>query len=519
MMDPDVKSSGQENETPPSHDGNAGAPHASEEMWRRYEFIANTSKDFMTLISADYRYEAVNKAYCQAHDKPQEKIVGRKVAEVWGEDRFRAHVKPPLDRCLAGNEVGYRNWFEFSKLGVRFIDVAYYPYYDENGTVTHAVVISRDATDFQLTQEKTQRQLQRLNALHNIDMAVTTMLDLGVILKVLLNQATSQLGIDAADVLLFDPNKETLEYAEGLGLRGSDFPASPLRLGEGLAGRAALERRVVVVPDFDGSTPEIGQVPLLEQERFVTYYGVPLIAGGKLKGVLELFNRGPLDPDPEWLSFLRTLGGQAAIAIDNANLFEELQLANMELVEAYDVTLEGWVRTLDMRDNETEGHTQRVTELTVRLARVMGVDEVDLEHVRRGALLHDIGKMAVPDNILRKPGPLTDEEWEVMRRHPVYAYDLLSPITFLRPALDIPYCHHERWNGAGYPRGLAEDRIPLTARIFAVVDVWDALCSYRPYRPAWPPERVRAYLREESGSEFDPSVVQAFLHLDIHPSD
>ena len=247
---------------------------------------------------------------------------------------------------------------------------------------------------------------------------------------------------------------------------------------------------------------------------------VPLgLAGGKLKGVLELFNRGPLDPDPEWLSFLGTLGGQAAIAIDNANLFEELQLANMELVEAYDATLEGWVRTLDMRDDETEGHTQRVTELTVRLARVMGVDEVDLEHVRRGALLHDIGKMAIPDNILRKPGPLTDEEWEVMRRHPVYAYNLLSPITFLRPALDIPYCHHERWNGAGYPRGLAEDRIPLTARIFAVVDVWDALCSYRPYRPAWPPERVRAYLREESGSEFDPSVVQAFLLLDIHRSD
>jgi len=335
----------------------------------------------------------------------------------------------------------------------------------------------------------------------------------------LLTQATSQLGIDAADVLLFDPNKETLEYAEGLGLRGSDFPASPLRLGEGLAGRAGLERRVVVVPDLDGSAHEMGQVPLLEQERFVTYYGVPLIAGGKLKGVLELFNRGPLDPDPEWLSFLRTLGGQAAIAIDNANLFEELQLANMELVEAYDATLEGWVRTLDMRDNETEGHTRRVTELTVHLARVMGVDEVDLEHVRRGALLHDIGKMAIPDNILRKPGPLTDEEWEVMRRHPVYAHDLLSPITFLRPVLDIPYCHHERWNGTGYPRGLVEDRIPLIARIFAVVDVWDALCSDRPYRAAWPPERARAYLREESGSEFDTSVVQAFLDLDIHRSD
>jgi putative nucleotidyltransferase with HDIG domain len=250
---------------------------------------------------------------------------------------------------------------------------------------------------------------------------------------------------------------------------------------------------------------------LIGSEEFVTYLGVPLVVKGEVRGVLEIFHRAPLKPTDEWLDFLNTLAGQAAIAIDNATLFTDLQKSNMNLKLAYDTTLEGWSRALDLRDHETEGHTERVAEMTVRLAREAGMNEMDVVQIRRGALLHDIGKMAIPDTILHKPGPLTTEEWEIMRQHPGRACDLLRPIEYLSPALDIPWCHHEKWDGSGYPQGLAGEQIPLAARLFAVVDVWDALRSDRPYRQGWDDDRVREYLRAEAGSHFDPKVVELFL--------
>jgi putative nucleotidyltransferase with HDIG domain len=227
--------------------------------------------------------------------------------------------------------------------------------------------------------------------------------------------------------------------------------------------------------------------------------------------VLEIFHRSPLAPDEEWFEFLDSLALQAAIALDNNSLFLDLQRSNVELSLAYDNTIEGWSHALDYRDQETEGHSRRVTELTLLIARQFGMSEAELVHVRRGALLHDIGKMGIPDRILLKPGPLTDEEWKIMRQHPVYSYDLLHPIAHLRPSLDIPYCHHEKWDGTGYPRGLKGEQIPLAARIFAVVDVWDALCSDRPYRPAWSVEKAKEYLLSNSGIHFDPNVVEIFL--------
>lgn len=190
-----------------------------------------------------------------------------------------------------------------------------------------------------------------------------------------------------------------------------------------------------------------------------------------------------------------------------------LKQAKDELAQAYDATLEGWVRALDLRDHETEGHSQRVTELTVRLSQEIGINGEALEHIRRGALLHDIGKMGIPDSILLKPGPLTDEEWAIMRKHPVYAYEWLSPIAYLRPAMDIPYCHHEKWSGMGYPRGLKGEEIPLAARIFAVVDVWDALSHERPYHDAWPRQKVLEHIQAQSGKHFDPLIVETFLKI------
>ncbi|MBE0680675.1 MAG: response regulator [Anaerolineales bacterium] len=190
-----------------------------------------------------------------------------------------------------------------------------------------------------------------------------------------------------------------------------------------------------------------------------------------------------------------------------------LEQAHEKLLSAYDATIEGWSHAMDLRDKETEGHTLRVTKLSEQLGTIMGVETEDLVYMRRGALLHDIGKLGVPDSILLKPAKLTDEEWTIMRQHPQYAYDMIQPIEYLRPALDIPLCHHEKWDGSGYPRGLKGEEIPLVARIFAVVDVWDALISDRPYRPAWDKEKALTYIKEQSGKHFDPYVVENFLKM------
>jgi HD-GYP domain-containing protein (c-di-GMP phosphodiesterase class II) len=252
----------------------------------------------------------------------------------------------------------------------------------------------------------------------------------------------------------------------------------------------------------------------LRQEGFCSYHAVPLVSKGVVKGVLELYSRGTFAPDRELTEFLEALALQTAIAIENDKLFEDIQRSNLELLLAYDTTIEGWSRALDLRDSATEGHSRRVTEMTLRIARLLGVSNDDLVHVRRGALLHDIGKIAIPDSILLKPGPLTDEEWALMRRHPDIARELLEPIPFLRPALPIPLYHHEQWDGSGYPNGLKGEKIPLVARIFAVVDVWDATISDRPYRPAWPMERVRENIRSLAGTHLDPHIVELFLSLD-----
>ena len=232
-----------------------------------------------------------------------------------------------------------------------------------------------------------------------------------------------------------------------------------------------------------------------------------------LIGFLNLFTRSTYTPADDELSFLKLVGGHAALAIDSVIILNDLQVSNLELVKAYDSTLEGWSHAMDLRDRETEGHTLRVTELSEILAKQMGIPDELLVHVRRGALLHDIGKIAVPDSILLKPGPLSDQEWEIMRRHPQYAHDFLVPIDYLRPAVDIPLRHHERWDGSGYPDKLAGDTIPLPARIFSVIDVWDALTSDRPYRSAWPRQKALKYILEQSGTHFDPEVVRQFLKI------
>jgi len=278
-------------------------------------------------------------------------------------------------------------------------------------------------------------------------------------------------------------------------------------LESGLAEQIANDRQIVHI---SGEALLNIDSPILKNDKFIEYFGVPLLSKGTLKGVLELFHRSPLSIDEAWLDFMETLAGQAAIAIDDIALFENLQRSNKELSLAYDATIEGWSLAMDLRDKETEGHTRRVTEMTLQLSKALGLREEDLVHIRRGSLLHDIGKLGVPDQILFKPGPLDENEWLLMKKHPDYAYQMLEPIEYLRPALDIPYCHHEKWDGSGYPRGLKGEDIPLAARIFAIIDTWDALNSDRPYRPAWTKEKTFDYIKGLEGIQFDPKVVEAF---------
>ena len=360
---------------------------------------------------------------------------------------------------------------------------------------------------------ETERRLCQVQALRQIDVAIASNLELRPVLNILLDQTLAQLGVDAAAVLLYNQHEHVLEHAASRGFRSPAIERSRLPLGRGPAGRAAQAQQRVLIRDLSHSIEQLLRAEALAADGFAAYCAEPLIFRGQIKGVLEVFQRQPLDPSEEWLGYLETLAGQAALAVENVGLFDELQRSNAELTQAYDATIEGWSRALDLRDQETEGHSRRVTEMTVTLARALGVSPAEMTHVRRGALLHDIGKMGVPDAILHKAGPLTDDEWAVMRTHPTLAFEMLSPIAFLRPALDIPYCHHEKWDGTGYPRGLHGEQIPLAARLFAVVDVYDALTNDRPYRPAWPAERVRRFIQDQAGTHFDPNVAAAFLRL------
>ncbi|MFZ5808993.1 MAG: GAF domain-containing protein [Chloroflexota bacterium] len=358
-----------------------------------------------------------------------------------------------------------------------------------------------------------ERRIDQLMSLRTIDNAINASLDLELTLNILLDQVLAQLKAEAADILLFEATTNTLRVAAWRGFRNTRFNRLRISLGYGFLSRVMTDRQLKTAPNLNDIQLDGVRDEVIRREGLVSYVALPLVAKGQNVGVLEVFHRDRRAAMKEELDFLETLGGQAAIAINNASLFEELQQTNTQLFLAYDATLEGWARALELRDNETEGHSRRVSDLTLRLARAVGVPDDELAHIRRGTLLHDIGKMGIPDEILHKPGPLTEEEWEIMKQHPQMAYHLLTPIPYLEKAIEIPYSHHERWDGSGYPRGLSGELIPLSARIFAVVDVYDALRSDRPYRKAWSEEETLQYLRHQAGVLFDPRIVEAFLKI------
>ncbi|MGD8455290.1 MAG: PAS domain S-box protein [Anaerolineales bacterium] len=389
------------------------------------------------------------------------------------------------------------------------------PITDESILLLNSIAnISANAIQRATLHEKTVRSLKRLEALHNIDTAINANLDLNITLNVLIDQVISQLEVDATSLFLFDERTLTLAYAAGKGFNSTNELVNVISVpASSLAGKVIFESRMIKALNLDECKVSPEYSNFLTHENFVSYVGVPLIAKSRIVGVLELYTHSPLYPKDDWMDFLETLAGQAAIAINNANLYHELQRSIEELRQGYEQTIEGWALTLEMRDDETRGHSQRVTEMTSIIAKKMGIKDDELIHIRRGAILHDIGKMAIPDEILHKPGPLTDSEWDLMKRHPTLAVEWLSKISFLQQALIIPQYHHERWDGTGYPEGLIGEEIPLPGRIFAIVDVWDALLSDRPYRKAWSEQKTLAHIQDQSGKHFDPEIVKIFFEL------
>ena len=389
------------------------------------------------------------------------------------------------------------------------VSISLFPY--ENQNAIH--VILRDITSLKKAREKIDHQFSQLRALHDIDQAILNSFDLKPILKVSLRHVMDLLHVDAVNVSLRDNWETNEETSNHLGFN-KPFSQPVIFDKDNIRFQKIIyQKERLVLPTHEISLEEVFNPEMLMEEGFHFYCGVPLFCKGKVKGILETFRKDPEQPSEEWFEFLEMISGQIAISIDNTQFYEGMRRSLLDLSIAYDKTIEGWSKALDLRDHETEGHSRRVTYNTILLAKKMGLDSDDLIKIRRGALLHDLGKLSIPDKILLKEGPLSPEEWEIMKRHPQIAFDMLQPIPYLRPALDIPYCHHEKWDGTGYPRGLQEEAIPLPARIFAVVDVYDALCSDRPYRGKWSEDKVLDYIRSQSGQHFDPNVVQAFFEI------
>lgn len=453
-------------------------------------------------------------------------ILGYEPSEVLGEKWWEMSGPDPEERgrekertaAAARDEIPLEDRSYERRLRARSGETRWIVWQDARGPGQTVIGVGHDITERKHAEEERVRMMeeisrraQRLAALRAIDMAITASLDLQLTLQVLLDQVRSQLVVDAAAVLLLNPHTQMLEFASGRGFGSRSIEETRIRLGEGLAGGAAADRRPVWAPRLSQVEEAFARRALLAQEGFRSYFCVPLISKGRVKGVMEVFHKTAIEPDSDWMDFFESLGGQAAIAIDNAALYQDLERSNLELVLAYDTTIEGWARAADLRAGEPDGRTHRVTELTLRLGRALGMAEAELVHVRRGSLLHDIGNLAVPEAILLKPGPLTPEEWEQIRRHPIHARELLASIPYLRPSLEIPYSHHERWDGSGYPQKLAGEGIPLSARAFAVVDVWDSLRRDRPHRKAWAEPDCLAHLKQNAGVLFDPRAVDALL--------
>jgi HD-GYP domain-containing protein (c-di-GMP phosphodiesterase class II) len=461
-----------------------------------------------------YGIESGNPAFCRWLETKREELQELDLVSLFGPEEARFLSGLFLDLLAGERETAWRETsFRLPDGREQTMDVSFSAVFRDDLERARILLTLGDARSIRCAEKRLEEASRNLAILRTINLTLNETLDPRATLKTLAGLLRSHAEVDAAAVFLMDGVTLKLNFAEGEGFRKETILSRTPAPGQGLAGACALRREPVLVLDLD-FPGDLSPEPFLRtEEGFRSACAAPLLAANRLLGVVEIFRKEKPEKPAAWAEMLSSVAAQASAALHRGFLVEELERAILELNLAYDSTIEGWSRAMDLKCREPEGHTERITEMTIRLARRTGVKEKDLQAIRRGAVLHDIGKMGIPDAILTKPGPLTEEEWKTMRLHPVYALQMLQPIAFLRDSVAIPYSHHEHWDGQGYPLGLKGEQIPLSARIFSVVDVWSSLTTDQPYRKAWKADRAGTYIRENAGRLFDPEIVKAFLGM------
>lgn len=443
-------------------------------------------------------------------------------------DQLLFHVFPSLaepqnqallQRGLLGETVLMPDFVQHSTDGsVKWYRGKLCPHLGTNGENLGAFLVLTNITNEKKSDEKNahledslQNQRMLAEALGRIIFANTISTNLSSLLELICQECAFLFNANSVQVWLL--KDEGLTKIAGYGFQSEpDFVKIPLGNSQHVAVQVVHTKKPYLINDnpLDGDSDFRDNS---DGKSSNSLMAVPLMKGQEVIGTLAIEHYSPNEFSTTDLEIALQFGSYASVAVESARLYTEIIQANEKLVQTYDSTLAGWAKALELRDRETEGHTQRVTNGTMKLARDLGLSDDELVHIYRGALLHDIGKMGIPDTILRKPGHLSEQEWAIMRQHPIYAYEWLHPIEYLRPALEIPYSHHEKWDGTGYPQGLTGKTIPLAARIFSVIDVWDALSFDRSYRKAWPQTRVLEYIQSQAGTHFDPEIVDHFMKI------
>ena len=491
----------------------------------QYRLLAENSLDVIWAMNMEFRFTYVNPAIERHTGYTPLEFQGTYLYEHCCEEDFARALQAVMKLMTepnTANRISLEMDFFRKDKSLIPVEVLAKIIFDENNHPVSMQGVTRDISEMRLAKRQQDILLKQKTSLRQIDQLVISLSPMEISLQQVLKETLNNLEIDAVNILALDEQKTFLVNSAHLGYSTSFNGEMKISLQNSIAGDAALRNETISIKDILATDNPLLRSEIIRSEGFRGYACSPMIAKGNILGVLEVFSKNPVELPPEQLEFLENLAEQAALVIDNTTTFRDLQISNQKLIEAYDANIQGWSRALDYRDRETEGHSQRVTEITLDLAKKVGVnDEIPLRYIRWGALLHDIGKMGVPDSILLKEGPLTPEEWQVMKRHPIIARDLLSQIEYLQPSIDIPYCHHEHWNGEGYPQGLHKTDIPLAARIFSVADVWDALRSDRPYRKKWKKEDIINHMLSISGSYLDPQITKIFLDClnEIPPFD
>jgi PAS domain S-box-containing protein len=450
----------------------------------------------------------VNQRYCEVTGKPRSEIIGKTAFELGRINQTQITELRELVKKTNGIVDQYEMMMQTEPAGERTVLLSAKVIMMNDEPIVFTIIT--DISDRKRFEQKVVHQLKELNGLRKIDTSIISDDDIVTTLKLILAQAIELLHASTARIILTGQNGEPDQILS----QGEELNTEELGRLFDRVERANNESKTIIITKNEFPNHPPAWQRFYYDHNICRHFLVPVVIRPDYICKFEVYFDSEIgQEDPDWIEYMETLAGQAALAITNHDLITNLRNKNEELLEAYESTISGWAHALEIRDEETFGHSERVLALSLKVAQSMRMSLDEISNFRRGVLLHDIGKIGIPDSILLKPGPLDEHEWEIMRQHPIFANKLLKGISFLKNALDVPYCHHERWDGSGYPCGLKGEEIPLSARIFAVVDVWDALTNERPYRKAWTEAETRDYILQNSGIQFDPHVINAFMEI------